>query len=80
MLLSLVLVALRGDTGTLYLLDLENGTPVPSRACVACTTCWWVQLAPTCALGEARSLPAGHPLKWLETGLQPAALAGRAGP
>ena len=56
---------IRSDTGTLSFLDLEDGILVPSEACVARTMCWQVQLALTCCPGEARSLPAGHPLKWL---------------
>lgn len=38
--------------------------------------CWRAQPALACAPGEAHLLPAGHPLKWLGTGLQAAALAG----
>lgn len=59
--LGLVLVALRGDTGTLYSLNLENSTLIPSRACMARTACSWVQLALTCALGETCFFLPGAP-------------------
>lgn len=42
------------------------------------TVCWRAQRALTCAPGEAHLLPAGHPLKWLGTRLQPAAPAAAA--
>lgn len=40
--------------------------------------CWWAQHALSCAPGVTHLLPAGHALKWLGAGLQPAALAGAA--
>lgn len=75
MLLSLILVTLIGDTNALYCFDLENVTLVPPE-CVTLAVRWLAQPALPCAPGEAHLLPAGQPLKWLGTGLQPAALAG----
>lgn len=62
--LSLILMTLRGDTNALCSFDLENVTLVPAER-VTLAVCRRAQPALTCAPGEAHSLPAGHPLKWL---------------
>lgn len=48
MLLSLILVTLRGDTNALCSFDLENVTLVAPE-CVTLTVCWQAQPALTCA-------------------------------
>lgn len=73
--LGLILMTLRSDTNALCSFDPENVTLIPPE-CVTLAACWRAQPALTCAPGEPHLFPAGHPLKWLGTGLQPAALAG----